>query len=93
MLQFVFTLVHRKFKNSSKRNDQLNSAEIRALNCNSTDFEKNPLNQGVSFVETLGKKTKTYLIFVTKRTWLIPIWRPKACPKKLKVLVLCHSVF
>ena len=50
-------------KNSSKCDGQLNSAEIHTLNRNSTNFQKKSSNEGVSYVETLGKKTKTYLMF------------------------------
>ena len=44
------------------------SAEVCTLNCNSTNFQENLWNDGVSFVETLDQSTTGFLMFALRST-------------------------
>ena len=53
--------------------------QIKALirlfcwNCNSTKFQENLWNEGVSFVETLDQSTKGFFMFAMIYWWILPV--------------------
>ena len=53
-------------------------AEIGTLNYNSTNFQENSWNEGVSFVEALDQSTKGFFKFEIFSIFMVPF-----CAKKI----------